>query len=259
MTRQKNMWYQILYNVLPVISVAALLVLWFSVATEENSSLPSPVDVARRLVRAMSGPVAKVSMFGHIGISLSRVFSALGIAIATGIPFGIFMGWNMTFRSLLKPIFEIFRPIPPIAWAPLITVWFGVGEGPKILVVFLGVFMPIVVNSYTGITMVPQLNLNVGKVFGASKWQLLYDIILPSSLSAIFAGIRTALSTGWLVLLAAEMISAKSGLGFLIVRGVDANDLSLSIVAMLFIGLAGASFAYGFDYVERLMCPWLKK
>ena len=116
--------------------------------------------------------------------------------------------------------------------------------------------MPIVVNSYAGVGMIPPLNFDVGRSLGASSRDMLFDIVLPSSLSAIFAGIRTALGTGWMVLLAAEMLAAKSGIGFLIMQGSNANDLELAIVGMFMIGIFGALFAYGFDYVERWLCPW---
>lgn len=248
--------YKFLYYVLPLASLALFMALWNRVSSTENSSLPSPIDVFNRLIISFKAPVAKSTMFQHIYISLGRVFGALIIAVIAGIPFGIFLGWNRTFRALFKPLFEMIRPVPAIAWVPLITVWFGIGEFPRMLIVFLGVFMPIVVNSYSGVLMIPPINIDAGKIFGANKRQLLFDIAIPSSLSAIFAGIRTALSVGWMVLLAAEMISAKSGLGFLIVRGSSSSDIALAIVAMIFIGIGGAIFAYGFDFFERWICPW---
>ncbi len=256
--KNKGLGYKTCYFTFPVLSLVLFVLGWMSVSGGATG-VPSPAEVFERLIETFQGPVAKTPMIGHIGISLGRVFSALLIAVATGVPFGIMLGWNSTFRGLFKPIFEILRPIPAIAWVPLVTVWFGVGEIPKILVVYLGVVMPIIVNSYAGVMMVPQINLDVGKTFGASKRALLYDVVLPSSVDAIFAGVRTALSVGWMVLLAAEMISAQSGLGFLITRGSNAGDLALTIVAMLFIGIAGALFSYGFNYLERWMCPWKRK
>lgn len=257
--KQRSVIYKICYYVFPFISIIAFLLGWLIISNNPGSLLPSPVEVFNRLIKVFMGPVAKKPMLEHIGVSLKRVFGSLAIAIFIGVPFGVSLGWNKLFRAFLKPIFEIIRPIPPIAWVPLVTVWFGTGEIPKMVIIFLGVFMPIVVNSYAGVEMVPPLNFDVGRIFGAKKQQLLFDVVLPSSLSAIFAGIRTALGTGWMVLLAAEMVSARSGLGFLIMQGSNANDLALSIVAMVFIGLMGAMFAYGFDYVERWLCPWKGK
>ena len=251
--------YKILYNLLPLISVISFLTIWQMIASVQNSSMPSPVIVLERLISCFQAPVAKVSMIAHIWISFWRVVGALLIAIIVGIPFGIMLGWSPTFNGILGPVFEIIRPIPPIAWVPLVTVWFGVGEFPRMLLCFIAVFTPIVINSYAGVTMIPQLNVDVALSFGASKRQLFFDIVIPSSLPAIFAGIRTALSSGWTVLVAAEMISANSGLGFLITRGSGNGDLALAMVAMVFIGLLGALLSLGFDYLEGVICIWKKK
>ena len=125
------------------------------------------------------------------------------------------MGWNQTFRAIVRPLFEAIRPIPPIAWIPLITMWFGIYELPKIIIIFLGTFTPIVVNTYTGVAMVPELNM-----------------------------------------LAAEMISAKSGLGFLVIRGQDVSDYPLILLSMVFIGVIGALISFIFQRIERWLCPW---
>ena len=119
--------------------------------------------------------------------------------------------------------------------------------------------MPIVINSYSGVVMVPEINFQVGRVFGARSMDMLFDVVLPSSLNAIFAGIRTALGGGWMVLLASEMLGAREGIGFLIMQGSSANDLTLAIVGMVMIGAFGALFAYGFDFLERWLCPWKRK
>lgn len=257
--KDKSPLYKVCHYLFPLMSLTGFVLLWFLSANTEGSSMPTPLEAWQRMIEVFSAPVAKTPMVMHIWISFQRVFGSLIVAILVGVPFGIFLGWSDTFRGIFKPLFEIVRPIPAIAWVPLITLWFGVGEIPKMVIVFMGVVMPIVVNAYTGVIMIPQLNLDVAKIFGAKRHQILIDVVLPSSVGSIFAGIRTALSIGWMVLLAAEMISAQSGLGFLITRGSGNGDLALAIVAMLFIGIIGALFSYGFDYVERWLCPWQKK
>jgi len=119
--------------------------------------------------------------------------------------------------------------------------------------------MPIVVNSYSGVAMVAPTYIEVGRVFGAKNKDLMFDIVLPHSLDAIFAGIRTGIGGGWMVLLAAEMLAAKSGIGFLIIQGSNSNDLTLAIVGMVLIGMLGALFAYGFDFLELRLCPWKRR
>lgn len=246
------------YYLMPYLGIILFLVGWQSLSMN-TELMPSPANACSRLITVWSENIARMPMIAHVGISMYRVLGSLVIAILIGVPFGVALGWSKLFRAMFKPLFEVIQPIPPIAWVPLVTLWFGTGEFPRMLIIFIGTVMPIVVNAYSGVAMVPPLNFDVGRVFGAKKKEMLFDIVLPSSMDAIFAGIRSALSSGWMVLLAAEMISAKSGLGFLIMRGSSVNDLELAVVGMFMIGLFGAIFAYAFDYVERWLCPWRKR
>ena len=251
--------YKFFYSAGPVMLIAAFLLLWNSVSAAGKVMLPSPLEALERMITIWSGNVAKHPMIYHVGISMRRVLTALVFSVVVGVPFGIAMGWNKTFRAVFKPLFEVIRPVPPIAWVPLFTLWFGTNEFSRVAIITMGVFMPIVINSYSGVIMVPEINFQVGKVFGAKSTDMLFDVVLPSSLNAIFAGIRTALGGGWMVLLASEMLGAREGIGFLIMQGSSANDLTLSIVGMVMIGFFGALFAYGFDFLERWLCPWKRK
>lgn len=255
----KSILYRIVYYTGPYLLIAAFLLLWHNVASTGKTMLPTPVQALNRLITIWSGDVAKHPMIYHVWISMRRVLCALIFSVVVGVPFGIAMGWNKTFRAIFKPLFEVIRPVPPIAWVPLFTLWFGTKEFSRVAIITMGVFMPIVINSYSGVIMVPEINFQVGKVFGAKSTDMLFDVVLPSSLNAIFAGIRTALGGGWMVLLASEMLGAREGIGFLIMQGSSANDLTLAIVGMVMIGAFGALFAYGFDYLERWLCPWKRK
>ncbi|MGI5936144.1 MAG: ABC transporter permease [Oscillospiraceae bacterium] len=251
--------YKFFYYVGPVLLLVAFVLLWNNVSASGRTNLPSPAAALRRMITIWSGDVAKHPMIFHVWISMRRVLTALIFSVVVGVPFGIAMGWNKTFRAVFKPLFEVIRPVPPIAWVPLFTLWFGTSEFSRVAIITMGVFMPIVINSYSGVIMVPEINFQVGKVFGARSADMLFDVVLPSSLNAIFAGIRTALGGGWMVLLASEMLGAREGIGFLIMQGNSANDLTLSIVGMVMIGIFGALFAYGFDFLERWLCPWKRK
>jgi NitT/TauT family transport system permease protein/sulfonate transport system permease protein len=182
------------------------------------------------------------------------VLIALCFSCGLGIPFGILIGWYKVFESTVGTLFELIRPIPPIAWLPLVIMLMGIGEIPKIVIVFIGTFTPIVLNTATSIRLVDPLYLNVGRMFNANERQLLFSIALPASLPAIFAGFRTATSGGLMVVMAAEMIGAQAGLGFLIQRGMDAFDVPLIMVGMIVIGAVGALLAVLTNYLERLIC-----
>lgn len=249
----------ILYTIAPALSLILLFLVWMRVSEGNADLVPAPHMVLDRFIRTFEKPINGFLIFGHIWASLKRVFIALLFSLGIGIPFGIMIGWNRTFNAVFGTLFEFIRPIPPIAWLPLVVMWFGIGEFPKIIIVFIGTFTPVVVNTATGIRLVEPLYLDVGRMFDANERKLLTEIALPSALQSIFAGFRTATSGGLMVVLAAEMIGAKAGLGFLITRGQDAFDVPLIMVGMIVIALVGTVISILTDFLERWMCPWTRK
>lgn len=256
-TVKKSVGMKILYAVLPVLSILLILIIWTVAASRNSMVVASPVMVLSRIIELVTVPISGYTLIGHVWSSLIRVFEALFFAIVIGVPVGVLIGWNRTFASTIGTLFEFIRPIPALAWIPLVIVWFGIGELPKVIMVFLGALMPIVVNSYTAIRLVPELYIDVGRVFNArSNRQILINVVLPASLPTIFAGIRNATSVGWMVVLAAEMLAARSGLGFLINRGMESFDVSLIMSGMVLIGVIGALLAIITNLIERKVCPW---
>lgn len=200
-----------------------------------------------------------VSYLGHILVSLRRVLIALLFSWVIGISFGVLIGWNKKMNAFFGSIFEVLRPIPPLAWIPLITICFGVSELSKVLIVFIGAVMAVVINTRAGLQTVDPLYLDVGVAFNANKRQMLMEIAIPAAMPVIFAGVRTSTSVAWTVVLAAEMIGSSSGVGFLVVRGMNGDDLALVLVAMITIGVIGALLAVVTSFIERLVCPWMVK
>ncbi|MFV0465736.1 MAG: ABC transporter permease [Lachnospiraceae bacterium] len=246
----------ILYWGLPLLAVACIVLGWISFSSAHPELMPPPADVWRRFILTFTKPIAKTTLIGHSWASLKRVLLALLAAWAFGISFGILIGWNRTARAFLGSIFEIIRPIPPIAWIPIIIMWFGIGEVPKIIIVFIGTFVPLVINTSTGIEMVDHINIQVGKVFGGNNRQILKEIVIPTSLPSIFAGIRTSVSSGWTTVLAAEMLGAQKGLGSLVTRGWQGSDLALVLVSVITIAIIGALLSVILQKLEKVVCPW---
>lgn len=253
--RRERIWRGI-YFVLPILSVSLLLLLWIYLSWAYPNLFPTPVKTWQRLVRLFERPISKLTLIGHAWASLQRVLIALVAAWTLGTAFGILIGWNRKARALFGSVFEIIRPIPPLAWIPLITMWFGIGEFPKVVIVFLGCFAAVVINAYTGVRLVDRLHIDVGRMFNASNGQILKEIVIPAALPAIFAGIRTSTSAGWMTVLAAEMMGARSGLGFLIIRGMESDDMALIMLSMITIGVIGAILAILVSFAERKICPW---
>lgn len=247
----------IVYRILPFISIFMLIGLWL--LASGSGSFPSPQQTWARLVLIFEKPVKGYTIIGHSLSSLRRVFLALLFDWTFGLAFGILIGWNQKAKAFFGPMFNAFRAVPPLAWIPLITLWFGIGEFPKVLIVIFGSLASIVVNAQAGMSNVEQQFLDVGTVFNATKSQRLFKIAIPSALDAIFAGVRTSTSAAWMVVLAAEMLGAKSGVGFLISRGMDSLDMPLVLMSMIAIGIVGAFLAVVTQFAERLICPWTRK
>lgn len=248
----------LLYKILPVVSVLLLVALWLA-ASSSGTGFPSPVQVWDRTVQLFVKPVKKLSLIGHVGVSLRRIGLALLFDWTFGIAFGVLIGWFPKAKAFFGPLFNAFRAIPPLAWIPLITLWFGIGEFPKVLIVIFGSLASIVVNVQAGMSNVEKMYLDVGTVFNATPRQRLLKIAFPSALDAIFAGVRTSTSAAWMVVLAAEMLGANAGVGFLISRGMDSLDMPLVLTGMVAIGVVGAILAIVTQFAERMICPWTRR
>ncbi len=243
--------------ILVCISFLVLIGLWIFASSAQPRFFPSPAAVFERLQLMIARPIGKTSVLGHVWISLQRVLIAMGFSTVLGILSGLAMGWNDKARAIISPLFTSLRPIPPIAWIPLVILWFGVGEFPKVLLIFIGSYFIVGLNTMAGVAMIDQMYIQVGKVYKAKGWSMLRHIIFPAATPAIIAGLKIALGSAWMVVVAAEMIASKSGLGFLITRGSDSLDTPLVLIGMILIGIVGAFISLLFSLIERRLCPWM--
>jgi len=245
------------------VSVAVFLIAWH-LGTDVThliglNFLPSPLQVVESSVKWTFNPIAGSTMFGHLFVSLKLVVFSFSVAVAIGVPLGIFMGWFGILDRLLNPIFQIIRPIPPLAWIPLAMVWFGIGISSKIFVIFLAAFVPALINAYTGVKTIEPLMLDVAKTFGLKPINILLKIVVPHSLPYIFAGIRLSLISSWMCLVAAEMVASMAGLGYSMQIARRTLDPPIILVAMVLIGLTGMVMIKLAERLERKLCPWLVK
>jgi len=252
---------EITNKVLPWLSVLLLIFLWHltTMLGLGGKYLPSPLQVFEEAIRLFTVKIAGNTIWMHIYYSVRRVLIAYFLALVTGLPLGLYMGWNRTFDKIAKPIFELLRPIPPIAWIPLAILWLGIGEGPKIFIVYVGAFVIFVLNSYTGMRYTDTLLIDAARTFGASRRQQFFNVAFPASLPSVFAGIQNALSMAWMCVLAAEMVGGREGVGFIIINGMDLAKPSMIIVGMIIIGVIGTILAIGMRWLERVICPWRRE
>ncbi|MBN2395376.1 MAG: ABC transporter permease [Candidatus Atribacteria bacterium] len=248
-------------NVLSIISMIIFLLLWDFIVVRgiAGSYLPRPIEVFDRFLYILKNPLAGKTLVGHLLISLKRVFIAFIIAVIFGIPIGVLMGFNQYARAIMKPVFDLFKPMPPIAWISLAILWFGIGETSKVFIIFIGSFVPIVVNSYNGIRLVEPELYDAIRILGADYWQEHLEVTFPGSFPAIFAGMQISLSIGWTCVLAAELVGAREGIGFIIVMGMNVGNVAQIIVGMLVIAAVAFLLSVGLNYLERKVCPWKKQ
>jgi NitT/TauT family transport system permease protein len=248
------------YTLMGAAGLASFLLIWqLAVKTglANERSLPAPTAILETFIfklnnAAPDGNILYVNILASLQVALSGFFTALII----GIPLGFLMGWWKYADRFMRPIFELIRPVPPIAWIPLVVVWMGIGLKAKALIIFFTAFVPCVINSYTGIKLTSQTLINVSKTFGASNFEIFYKVGIPSSMPMVFAGIRIALGNSWSTLVAAEMLAASAGLGYMIQFGRTVARPDIVIVGMLVIGSIGAILSAVLQFIETHFLKW---
>ena len=243
---------------LHVVSILVFLFLWNQVATSGvfKGALCTPWQVLQQFRDLMTNTLAGLTIWGHILASTQRIFIGFVLASLVAIPLGLFMALNPYVDAVVKPIFDIFKPMPPIAWISLSILWFGIGEESKVFIIFIGTFVPCLLNSYNGIRLIDPELYDVIKVLGGNRWNEIIKVSFPASFPAIFAGLQISLSNAWTCVLAAELIASRSGLGFIIVQGMKIGDTSMVIAGMVLIGIAGWLTSLLVSGLQKLLCPW---
>jgi len=227
-----------LKKLLPSLTVMALLIAaWWLVVIETQSVIfPTPWQVVTGTGELMQNGV----LWEHIGASLFRVGSGFLLAVAFAVPLGLWMGWVRGAFTTLNPIFQMLRPISPIAWIPIAILWFGVGNASPVFLIFISSVFPMVVQTTSGVHTIERRYLRAAANFGVSRATLFRRVVIPAALPQIIVGMRIGLGVAWLVVVAAEMIALRSGLGYLIIDSRNAgNRYDLVIAAMIIIGLIG--------------------
>jgi NitT/TauT family transport system permease protein len=231
--------------------VAALLVAlwWILVIATESVIFPTPLQVVTGTIELAREGV----LWDHIGASLFRVGTGFGLAVLVGVPLGLLMGWVHGAHTALNPVVQVLRPISPIAWIPIAILWFGVGDVSPIFLIFLSAVFPTIVQTTAGVHTIEPQYLRAAENFGVSRTKLFLQVVIPAVLPQIIVGMRVSLGIAWLVVVAAEMIALRSGLGYLIIDSRNAgNRYDLVVAGMAIIGLTGLMLDGGMRRLERL-------
>lgn len=240
------------------LGILIFLFLWHMAClfTNFGKIFPTPVFSLKAFLWAFVNPIGKYTLLGHIAISLKRVLVGYILSSIAGIIIGLAMGHSKLVHAIIYPIFSIIRPIPGIAWIPLAILWIGIGEPTIYFIIFMGGFSQMVMNTMDGAQHVSKELIGVAKVLGAKENQIFRKIVLPYSVPYIFTGLQTSLSTSWMAVLAAEMITAREGAGWLILAGMQTGRIENNVIGMIAIGAVGLILASILRESERRLCIW---
>jgi ABC-type nitrate/sulfonate/bicarbonate transport system permease component len=222
--------------------------------------LAAPSQVVRLFFVKLTDPNPDGALLVvHTMISLEEVVTGYLLALLIGIPLGLLMGWFTVAEGLARPLFEMIRPIPPPAWIPLAIFWFGIGLEGKVFIIWVSGIVPCVINSYVGVRMTNPTFVQMARTYGASEWQIFRRICIPSALPMVFGGLQIALAASWTALVAAELIAANEGLGFLITMGRRLMMPEMIVLGMLMVGVTGLIVGILVDAAERRLSKGLRR
>ena len=247
---------KIKFGIVSVFSLCVFFTIWYVCTAvlllKPDYILPSPVQVVEALIGKLTNTAPDgATLFGHIAASLKVALSGYLLGALVGVLLGIAMAWFRRVDMFVTPLFDLIRPVPTIAWIPLMILWFGIGLGAKSAIIFVSAFVPCVINSYSGIKQTKSVHLWVAQTFGASRKEMLFTVAIPTALPLIFTGLRISLGTAWMTLCAAEMLASNKGLGYMVQINRSLARADLIVVAMLTIGLIGTLFTVGLNALER--------
>ena len=252
-----------LLRALPYIRIIAFFLIWESAVRSgmiPQTLLAAPSQVFDAFMDKLTNPNPDGAvMMTHFKTSLQEAFIGYVLALLVGLPLGLAMGWFRLAEGLARPIFEFIRPIPPIAWIPLTIYWFGIGLTGKVFIIWIGGIVPCVINSYVGVRMTNPVFLQMGRLYGATNWQLFWTVCIPSALPMVFGALQIALAWCWMNLVGAELLAANGGLGFLIQCGRKLGRPDLVVLGMVTVAMTGVFIGILIHYVEKKLLAGMRR
>lgn len=245
-----------------VVTVLLLLVGWALVTNLgliRPLFLPTPQAVVAKFYEVAVDGFAGGSLVEHTLASMGRVFGAFAIAVVTAIPIGVLMGVNRVMRGVFDPPIEFYRPIPPLAYLPLTIIWFGIGEESKVILIFLAMFAPMALNARAGVRSVSIEQIHAAYAMGATRSQVVRQVILMGAMPEIITGMRIGIGFGWTTLVAAEMVAATQGLGYMVLNAAEFLVTDVVFMGIIVIGLIALGFDMIMRWLERWLVPWKGK
>lgn len=253
----------VLLRTLPIVGVVLFFLIWeFAVRSGSvpRVLLAAPTEVFQTFIHKLNNATPDgATMLTHVWTSVQEAFLGYTLALIVGIPLGLCMGWFKVAEGLFRPIFELIRPIPPIAWIPLTVFWFGIGLAGKVFIIWIAGIVPCVINSYVGVRMTNPALIQMARTYGASEWQIFTQLCIPSALPMIFGALQIALAYCWTNLVGAELLAADSGLGYLITMGGRLARPDIVLLGMISVGLSGVIIGAVIDLIEKKLLAGIRR
>ena len=218
--------------------------------------LPPPSEILRTALELLASGYRQTPLWEHFLTSTARALAAFVVAIVSGVPLGLAMGLSPTLGAALNPFVQFLRPLPKIALIPLVIVWFGIGEGAKFFLIFISSFLSIVVGAAAAVLGVSQARLRAAQTLGANRRQLFLYVVLPNALPELFTSVRLSIGIGWTSLIAAEMVAASSGLGWMVINAGSYLRTDVVLLGIVLLGLTGYFFDWSLVHLQRRFAPW---
>ena len=255
LTVVKNRWF------LYAVSIAAFILVWDTVAYRRvfSGGLARPQEVIVQLGKMMVDTIAGKSLLGHIWASTQRILIGFSLASVVAVPLGLLMALNRYINAIVRPVFDLLKPMPPIAWISIAILWFGIGEQSKVFIIVVGTFVPCLLNSFNGARLIEPQLYDVVRMLGGNRRDEIIQVCFPAAFPAIFAGLQISLSIAWTCVLAAELVSSRSGLGFIIIQGMTLSKPAQIIGGMLVIAVVAWGTSLLVSGLEKYLCPWKRE
>lgn len=241
-------------------TVIALVAVWFGLTAVtglvSGARFPSPDEFWRSLTQISTRGYAGATLASHAVHSLKLVALGFAVAIATGVPLGLWMGWDRRVEAMVNPVFLVIRPIPPLAWIPLAILWLGLGDAAKIMVIWFSAFVPSVINSFAGVRNIDRPILEAAAMLGTPRHRMVREVIMPAASPMIFTGLRLSLQASWTTLVAAELVGALVGVGFVLNMAQQDIYPGMILVGMVTVGILGWATTWLLGQVERRALSW---
>jgi taurine transport system permease protein len=248
--------------VISITSILVVLAVWWAVTALELIKplfVPAPIDVWDSFVDTWTDGYRGETLYGHLGISMRRVFIAFVLAVLTAVPLGILVGVSRKLQAALEPLINFYRVLPPLAYYTLLIIWLGIGESPKVTLLLLAAFPPIFISVIQGVRGVSKGRIDAAMSLGASRRQVMRYVVLPSIMPDVFTGLRVSIGFTYTTLVAAEMVAAEAGIGWMVLdasRYLQSDVVFMGIIVMGVTGVVLDSLA---KLLQRTVVPWQGK